>query len=42
VWVQAAGSSHHFPGGTGGIAFSVLYLVVASEMLRDLTEVMDD
>ncbi|MFL6114807.1 MAG: DUF4132 domain-containing protein, partial [Catenulispora sp.] len=42
VWVQAAGSSHHSPDGTGGIALSVLDRVLASEMLRDLTEVMED
>lgn len=41
VWIRSAGSTQHSPGGSG-IAFSVLDPVVASEILRDLTEVMQE
>lgn len=41
VWIRTAGSAGHTPGGPG-ITFSVLDQVAASEILRDLTEVMDE
>jgi len=38
VWIRTTGSPHQ-SAGDSGIAFSVLDPVVASEILRDLTEV---